>query len=283
MLKVALSHDIDRIYKTHQHFTRTLRALKERNTKLLLYQFTSLFEKHPYWGFDDIIEVENKYAVRSTMFFLDESAKFKLLCPSEWKIALGRYKIFNKRIVNIMQWLDNNGWEIGVHGSYYSFNNENLLRKEKQNIESIIGHEVIGIRQHYLNLNSTTWKKQYNTGFLYDSSWGLTNGIGFREEKLKPFSPLQNEFYVIPMAIMDSEFVKVENCWKKLDQIIKIIEENNSILVINWHNNSFNEIDFPLFKTYYIELISRLKDKGATFYTLGDYYHINIQSFSNAF
>ena len=29
--------------------------------------------------------------------------------------------------------------EIGVHGSYYSFNNFNLIKKEKKELEKIIG------------------------------------------------------------------------------------------------------------------------------------------------
>jgi peptidoglycan/xylan/chitin deacetylase (PgdA/CDA1 family) len=272
MLKVALSHDVDRIRKSHQYITRTGRSVLSLNFKDVLNQIKDLNNKNQYWGFDDVIKIESDFGVKSTFFFLNESIPFKPFKPSQWKLSLGRYKISENKIVKIIQWLDSNGWEIGVHGSYQSYNNEKLLIHEKEVLEKIVGHEISGIRQHYVNLNDSTWQFQLNAGFKYDSTWGLKEEIGYREERTKPFSPFNNHFYVIPFTIMDSCFASTKDKWTQLNNLIESTIKNNSILVINWHTNNFSELDFPNYKNDYIKIIQTCVNNNAKFYTLRDYY-----------
>ncbi|RLD74987.1 MAG: hypothetical protein DRJ10_16090, partial [Bacteroidetes bacterium] len=134
MLKVALSHDVDRTKKQYQYFTYFAKYLLKGNLKRALYHFTSIFTKEPYWNFPEIIQIEQEQDVKSTFFFLDESIPFKLFDKKNWQLSLGRYNVNQKKIENIIRWLDKNNWEIGVHGSYCSYNNEKLLKKEKENI-----------------------------------------------------------------------------------------------------------------------------------------------------
>ena len=44
-------------------------------------------------------------------------------------------------------------------------------------------------------------------------------------------------------------------------------------MVINFHNNNYYELDFPNVKSDYIEIIERLKNKGADFLTLQQAYN----------
>ena len=159
MIKVCLTHDVDRVRKTYQYVTKTGKALLKgqfgRARKMLKKGFGT---ESPYWGFDTVIDIENKYGVKSTFFFLEESAKVQWLNPKSYKIALGRYHVYEPKVANMMRYLDANGWEIGLHGSYYSYDNPNLLKREKAAIEAVLGHEIIGIRQHYLNWNEKTWE-----------------------------------------------------------------------------------------------------------------------------
>ena len=76
-----------------------------------------------------------------------------------------------------------------------------ILKKEKESLEQILDHKVLGIRQHYLNMNDKTWGIQYDAGFMYDSSLGFTDKIGFKGSKTGPFHPLNNDFLEIPLAI----------------------------------------------------------------------------------
>lgn len=274
MINVCLSHDIDRIYKSYQYLTKPLKALKEGNISLFIKRlFSPFYERNPYWGFDKIIEIESRYEVKSTFFILNESIKVNWFKPSTYILALGRYKIIDERLVDMIHYLSQNGWEIGVHGSYNSYKDLELLRKEKCELENMLGHSVIGIRQHYLNLEENTWQLQFEAGFLYDSSFGYNEDIGYKDNRTKPFFPLNNsDFCVIPMVIMDSPFVNSKDKWRRLDEICDQCESDNGYLVINFHTNTFNELDFPYVASDYESIIRKLKKKNARFMTLAQAY-----------
>ena len=131
MLKVALSHDVDRVKKSYQYFTSSLKKSIRFDITGLQYELKSFFGREPYWNFDKIINIEEKYSVKSTFFFLDESIEFKLFNIKNWKLSLGRYSIENPEIISIIKQLDKNGWEIGLHGSYNSYKDFGLLKSEK--------------------------------------------------------------------------------------------------------------------------------------------------------
>jgi len=272
MIKVALTHDVDRTRKTYQYITHPLKYLSSMNIKGLSNQIRTLKSSNTYWGFDKIIEIEKQLNLRSTFYFLNETIPFDLFTPSNWKLSLGRYNIKNPKITNIIKYLDKNGWEIGLHGSFNSFVNIDLLKKEKEDLEEIIGHDIVGIRQHYLNLVEETWTYQKRVGFKYDTSYGFCNRIGFRENKYNPFSPFDDYFKVFPMVIMDTPFVFSKTKWNDLEQIVATSLEQNSILVINWHTNYFDENEFPNYKSDYIKILEILKKLNARFSLLKDFY-----------
>ncbi len=273
MLRVALSHDVDRTRKHYQYFSYLTKSLLKKDFTNAKYQMQSFFSKEePYWNFPEIIRIEEDLGVKSTFFFLDESIPFRLFNKKNWQLSLGRYNIREKKITEIMQYLDKNGWEIGVHGSYLSYNNENLLKKEKNNIEDIIGHNVIGTRQHYLNRDDSTWKIHKKLGFKYDSTWGLTRSFGFKDGKILPFRPFNDDFLVIPLIIMDTPFIESKERWEKYEKLVNKIEQHNGILVINWHQRVFNEKEFPFYKDAYVRIIEDCKSRNAKFATLSELY-----------
>lgn len=273
MLKVSLSHDVDRTQKTYQYLTHTLRALRKGDMRKAGYHLGSWNErKQVYWNFEDIMEIEDRFGARSTFFFLLESYPLHWLKTKSWKLALGRYDIHEKRIQDIIQKLDSNGWEIGLHGSYASYNNLELLKKEKETLEAVVGHSIKGIRQHYLNWNDKTWQLQKQAGFQYDTTWGFTRKIGYRENKIKPFAPFNDHFMVFPMAIMDSCYMNTPDRLRELHKLIQMTRDNDAILVINWHNNNYNEKDFPGYRKAYIEVIEACKAEGGRFGTLGEFF-----------
>lgn len=259
---VFLSHDVDRVRKTYQALTNLI--IEKR-----LYHLLSILQKpNPYWSFEKIMELEEKYDVRSTFFFLKETKKLKILHPSTYILSLGHYDFNEPTIRQIIKKLDEGGWEIGLHGSYDSYNKKILLLKEKKELEKVLGKPVIGIRQHYLNLEiPKTWEIQREIGFKYDASFGYTDKIGFRDEKIIPFKPFNNDFLVIPLTVMDgvvfSTYDNNETRWKKISELINITEKKGGAISFLWHQRVFNEKEFPGWATMYENIIKECRDREA--------------------
>ena len=145
---------------------------------------------------------------------------------------------------------------------------------EKEILEKILGHRVLGIRQHYLNLKMPdTWLIQKKCGFTYDSSFGLNKQAGFKDKIYYPFNPLIEDFVVIPVTIMDTSLFSSYNkdeIWDCCSEIIKESIDNKAILNILWHQESFSDLDFPLYTETFERLIETSIDSGARFATLGE-------------
>jgi len=273
---VCLTHDVDRVKKTFQYFYRLLKGD--------FTQIKSFFSKEePYWQFQKIIDIENRNEVKSTFFFLNESIKLNIFSISSWKYSLGRYNFNSEKIKEIICQLDNGGWEIGLHGSLLSYNNISLLRKEKKTLEKIVGHNVSGVRQHYLNLEiPETWSIQEEVGFNYDASFGLKYDIGYKNDIHFPFMPLKNNFMVMPLPLMDGYLFDKSNsrdsAWKMAKNIIDEAEKKKAILVILWHQRVFYEKDFPEYSLLYEELIKECKRRNAWFATCNEAYEYLIRT-----
>jgi len=272
MLKIALTHDIDRTKKTYQHISKPIRALLKGNIRECIKLLGTVLKRGNYWTFEDIVQIESRYNVKSTFFFLNESIKFNILRPKTFKLSFGRYNIFNPKIINLIKKLDNNGWEIGVHGSYNSYKNIELLKAEKNALESIVGHPIMGVRQHYLNLDYHTWSKQNEAGFSYDSSYGYTRSIGFKDNIFRPFHPLNNYFTVFPLVVMDFCFMETENRWQEFDRLLDICEKHDAILVINFHNDVFNMMEFNGYRDSYIKMIEKGIKRNCDFQTISTHF-----------
>ena len=273
---VCLTHDVDRVKKTYQYFTRFGRFLKQLEIKkafneifcFLKYYFSKNCENDPYWNFERIMDIERKFGVKSTFFFLNESGKISIFKPRTWKLYWGRYDLENPEIAKIIKKLDLEGWEIGLHGSYNSYKDKNLLKWEKNKLEKILGKRVHGVRQHYGNLKiPETWKLQEDLGFEYDSTFGITDYDGFKDSKYLPFYPLGSRFLEIPLIIMDTSLFSidksVEEIWEDCKKLIEDVEENSGVLTILWHNRVFNDNEFPGRREIYERIIELCDEKNA--------------------
>jgi peptidoglycan/xylan/chitin deacetylase (PgdA/CDA1 family) len=154
-----------------------------------------------------------------------------------------------------------------------------LLTKEKKRLEYIVGHEIAGIRQHFLNINEETWRLQSEAGFGYDASFGFTRDIGFKDDKYHPFFPIENKegFLVIPMALMDECLMNKKNIRKEFLDLMDEAEKNNGVLVLNWHQRIFNEKEYPGYSRVYQDIIEEGKKRGARFALMGDIYREYVQ------
>jgi len=268
--KICLTHDVDRTRKTYQYITHDIRKMKFGRLR------TILNGEQPYWQFERIMEIEQEYGVRSTFFFLNESIPFEPLNPSNWKLSLGRYSFHETDVKRVIRELDAGGWEVGLHGSYNSYKNFDLLKNEKAFLEDVLGKQVLGIRQHYLNLNiPETWLLQREAGFEYDASYGKKQEIGYLNKQYRPFTDDESGMYVIPLALMECYlFSKAGNdptkAWTLTKQLMDEAEQHNAVFTVLWHQRMFNKMEFPGFTEVYRKIIEDGKERNAEFVTCGE-------------
>jgi len=174
------------------------------------------------------------------------------------------------------------GWEVGIHGGYYAYNDLEEIMREKERLERALGRKVVGYRNHYLRFCvPDSWKILEKAGFEYDTTLGYPDTVGFRNGMCHPFRPynLRTDMEVnmleIPMVIMDGTLFdsvrSYDEAWEVAKRLIETVAECHGVLTLNWHSNSFN----CSFKTSW----SRLYEKILSYCHERDAWMSSIQNF----
>jgi peptidoglycan/xylan/chitin deacetylase (PgdA/CDA1 family) len=246
---VCLSHDIDLIYSPILKIAHEIKfSLPKLHIKI-----------NPLWNFQQIMELEGKYKAKSTFFFL----------------ALAKGDLdFNYRISDLENWLGkivDRGWEVGLHGGNKAYNSLDVIKKQKERLEKVIGKKVIGYRNHLMRFEvPTTWELLKEAGFKYDSTYGYNDCVGFRNGMCHPFKPynLNTNQYIdvleLPLNIMDSTFdyymrLNKKNEWQITQQLIDTIEELNGVITVLWHNTNMSGERLELYE----RILKYCHQKGA--------------------
>jgi peptidoglycan/xylan/chitin deacetylase (PgdA/CDA1 family) len=278
---LGLSHDIDRVAKRWQFAYYLFQALVSLRLDELRQHLRSLqallHADDPYWNFERIMTLEDDLGVHSTFFFLNEPGRASVLKPGSMTLFCGRYDINESRIRQIIRDLHAGGWEIAVHGSYHSYQDQRLLSSEKKQLEALVGESVKGIRQHYLNLDiPATWQHQAQAGFSYDSSLGYSDRVGFRWGAVHPFyprDPLTGKkipVLEIPLGIMDASLMRMDNPWQAVLSMIDRVEQEQGVLTINWHQRVFNPWEYREWQDMYVRIVRECERRGAWIAPLGE-------------
>ncbi|WP_207589620.1 polysaccharide deacetylase family protein [Halomontanus rarus] len=264
---LCLTHDVDRPYKT---FQAPYYALQERNPSHLRSLISS---ERPYWQFEELMALEDELGVRSSFYFLNEKRLVRdkgpreWLRPENWMLFTGRYRIEDEEIANVIRTLDRGGWEVGIHGSYESYDDRDRLRYEKETLENVLGGEIHGGRQHYLRLERpTTWEHYRSIGLKYDATLGSNDGYGFNGQ-YDVVRPFDDEFVVFPLTIMERPLLdsasSTDAAWRECERILSEAAANDAIMTVLWHPRYFNENEFPGYRHLYERLIETAQSMGA--------------------
>ena len=275
-LAVVLTHDVDILDKWLGYaFFRGFQLLIKGRIKdfflLLGKVFTSILKKkNPAHSFSLLMQVEKELNFGSTFFFLAGKPNLKSLLNTDVT-----YDITSERNRAILKKIKSDLHEVGLHGSYVSFSDENKMNEEKKLLENSLGDSINGIRQHFLRFDyPRTWHIQKNLGFLYDCSLGYPDASGFRTGLAFPFYPYDDftdkimKVLELNTNIMDQTYVKYkrQDLLKTKEEIFEILDrvgEYGGLVNLLWHTNVVDEFAFFGFMRTYQEILDYLQQKKA--------------------
>lgn len=187
---MKVSHDVDfpseYAFKSWSYMPRAMarHLLKEKSwKKALLAPYVKLATEdvlHPYDPsnvFDWLMDISEENNLKSAFYFIAGRTE-----PSRDS----DYNIEHPIIRNLLRKIHQRGHEIGLHPSYLTYKNPELIRQECQKLKQVcleedIHQNIWGGRMHYLRWeHPTTLLAWENAKLAYDTTLGYADIPGFR-------------------------------------------------------------------------------------------------------
>ena len=167
----------------HRGFTRSLAGflldLGNFRLRRLFKRIAVWFnpKNDPYNNFAFLIDIKKKYNLNCIFFFqfASYSTYDKNVSPNN-----NSFRFLIKSIADYCK--------VALATSYSSFNDSELLKKEKKNLEGVINRQVEYSRIRYNRVDvPQTYRDLVDAGFTDDFTMGYTHEIGFRAGTSFPF------------------------------------------------------------------------------------------------
>ncbi|MBX3256682.1 MAG: polysaccharide deacetylase family protein [Chitinophagaceae bacterium] len=143
------------------------------------------------------------------------------------------------------------GYQVGVHPSWQSGDDETLLDAEIETMESITGQKIVNSRQHYIRFHlPRTYRQLINAGIRNEFSMGYGSINGFRASIASPFYwyDLEKEektsLEIHPFCFMDAnayyeQMLSPQQAFEQIRYYHDVIKKVNGTMITIWHNNFF--------------------------------------------
>jgi hypothetical protein len=164
------------------------------------------------------------------------------------------------------------GCEVALHG-IDAWCDGAAGSEERARVTRVTGASVAGVRMHWLFVDERTPELLERAGFVYDSTFGYNETVGFRAGTMQAFRPLVAERLLeLPLAIMDTALfypkhlnLTAEAARDTVWRLVDDAERYGGALTINWHDRSLGPE--RLWGEFYVELVAELKRRAAWFPT----------------
>jgi hypothetical protein len=270
---VALSHDVD--YPEMIRWIEVLKYLaKYKLNGKLAKVIDILTGKENFWKFEDWVKLENHYGLKSAMYFCGLKGnliRYFLKAPDPF------YDVRQDKFKGVLNYLVQNGFEVGMHSSYLAYQSIDRFLKEKTTIEESLREPILGNRHHYWHMNpdnlSETAVLHEKISLLYDSSICFAKRSGFRFGICSPFhlyDPIRQgpvEVLELPTSLMDDHLFKyfVLSYFSKpqieIDALINSVIEHGGLFSVDFHVRGFNETFYPKWAEMYKYILKRINEK----------------------
>jgi hypothetical protein len=197
------------------------------------------FHKDPYDQFEFLDEINSKYKLPAIYFFLlaeKRKGVDKNIHPSKKTLQ----ELIKKTAIK---------YPTGIHPSWQSGENFEVLEKEIGTLSTLIQHSVSISRQHYLKMTiPDTYPLLLKAGIKKDYTMGYGTSNGFRASFAKPFFwyDLRNEqtteLEIHPFCYMDANSIfelrlPVYDAKNELQELYKQIKKVHGEMVCIFHNH----------------------------------------------
>jgi len=274
-----LSHDVDRVAYYHPLYIlyriKQFLGLAPSNyskSKIIKLFFQGIFyhlnpngREDPWWNFDWMMKIEKELGIRSAFYFLKQEDRFDN----------SLYQYHHKKIKHLITTLNDEGFEVGLHGTMRTATDGKRLLQQKNEFIQSTNLQPKGIRQHYLRFSiPQTFKHQMAAGFRYDTSLTFAERDGFRNGYCWPFHPYDFEsdemmdIWEIPLVMMEVSALNYRQTGfsglqKAAEQHIQEAQRFGGIFSLLWHNCRLNDIEVPGVSAFYKLLLKSIIEKKA--------------------
>lgn len=214
--------------------------------------------KDPFDVYDQLIEHAKTNQFELVFFYLlNNKTKFdRTLDPSS--------KGFKQNIVGVAS-----KCMIGLHPSYYSFNNDELLKREISLFKLFTEEQVRLSRQHYLRFDiRLTPRLLEENGVKYDFTMGFAGKPGFRAGTSFPFPYFSfvinqpQNIVAVPFCAMDGaysiyESFDYDSSLQSLNMLREEVKKVGGYFVTVFHERSFSKLHYGKMNELYFELFSK--------------------------
>lgn len=261
---VCLTHDVDDIYPPLRHTALSaLHSAGRLDFKGMAgHLFWKARGKSPYMNFQYIMDMEESYGAKSSFYFL----------ATERDIRRFRYHI--EDMEGGIGEITDRGFDVGLHGGYYAFDDQDAIVREKKRLEKVLNKRVIGYRNHYLKFRiPETWEYLANAGFRYDTTIGNNRAIGFKNGLCHPFKPFSEqsgkELDIIELPVVLADFTLLTaglppaRVWEITKTLIDRVEKNHGVVTVLWHSDVFGAGFRRDWDRLYVKVLEYCRSKNA--------------------
>ncbi len=248
--QLYLTHDVDYPLKW-VHLGRSIKTLladllKRRDLSLFYKNFKCYLssklnvKNDPYNNFKQLIDAANSAGVKSYFFFLNGG-------QSQYDSRHSMNTSFMKSLYDLIH---SNNHYIGIHPSYMTQDNYDLLKKEVVGLKKLTPSFHPFGRQHFLRFKvPTTWQNWHDCQLSWSSTMGFSDRIGFRSGVCYAHSTFNIQTRKMlsvkerPLIAMDvsmgvwQNFNNLDTVLNEYSQLVTTVKKYKGDFVFLWHNS----------------------------------------------
>jgi hypothetical protein len=223
-----------------------------------------------FWDpFEWYLQVET--GLPATYFLIPYKRRAGDKVPGSGRVSARRATAYD--VDDITSWtsiLQREGCELGVHG-IDAWHSVERGRDESARLSAVTGASSHGIRMHWLLHDADTASALDQAGYVYDSTVGYNETVGYRSGTGQVFRPLgARTLLELPLHIQDGALFYPQRldlsepaAWERCEVLLQNARNFSGVLTLLWHDRSHGPERF--WGAFYVALIAILKQSGAWF------------------